>query len=522
MHPKREVIDVDERIVLDLTEDIHIDLTVENDIVEVSPSRISRQPPHRTKVSHRPTSRLWLNTAKRPGPSSSISIQKSYTAPNALSCLSSEICHPPLKKRKVETDGIIVIDDEDDLSRLNCSEPSQLRDGTNKRFLELDSDGEDIESKPKKQTQEEEETDEEEAYSRCHAGYDLNNEDIWKPPKVNQEKISFDIPENPEHLFVSNPLSSDPKPRRRRLDFSNPHPYPFTKLVDWKPLRRFIVPPPPRLSAYFLPTKLRRGSRQRIVQPLKQVTSFKSAPGSINHIEQSGLWIAIASATTGGHADDAVIDIDPYNREGSIMVWNGKPEVLPGHFRHRSMQSVSESVSLQTSEKYYTVNDVKFDPCSSSIVSAGNDKTVHIWRLDDETNTYEKDDRLSFAHEPIGLAFRPDPSRSVIAVAERSLHLFSDITSSPVQMTPLSLSGHKKKDFSVGAIIWGCKPTANHLFASSEPLDAAIFTGYHKAIDAERWQPLYAFDEIGAGDEIAITNDGTLYIVSLIGFEREF
>ncbi|KAG6898980.1 hypothetical protein C0993_002069 [Termitomyces sp. T159_Od127] len=76
-------------------------------------------------------------------------------------------------------------------------------------------------------------------------------------------------------------------------------------------------------------------------------------------------------------------------------------------------------------------------------------------------------------------------------------------------MTPISLSGHKKKDSCVGAMTWGCDVTANHLFASSEPLDSAKFVGYHKAIDAEKWQPLYAFDEIGAGDEIAVTNDGS-------------
>ncbi|KAG6898979.1 hypothetical protein C0993_002068 [Termitomyces sp. T159_Od127] len=175
MHPRREVIDVD-RIVLDLTKDIPIDLTDDTDITE---------------------------------------------------------------KRKVESDGIIVIDDDDDdLSLFDYSKASQLRDGATKRFLELDSDGEDIEGKSNKQRQEENETDEEEAYTRCHAGYDINNEDIWKPPKGNQEKITFDFPENLECLFVSDASSSNPKPRRRQPDFSSPHAYPFTKLVEWKPLVR--------------------------------------------------------------------------------------------------------------------------------------------------------------------------------------------------------------------------------------------------------------------------------------------
>ncbi|KAG5720657.1 hypothetical protein E4T56_gene4941 [Termitomyces sp. T112] len=503
MQSKREVIDVDKPLFYDLTKEN--DLT-DNDIQELSPSRISRPPPQRTKVSHRSNFTLFPSTVKRFGPPSSINIR------TALSQLPSR-AQSPIKKLKVGSDSIIVIEDEDDLTPLNRPQQTQSKVGGTKRAFELDSDGEDVETKPKKKKkqQEDDETDEEDAYARCHAGYDINNEDIWKPAKVNQAKLTFDIPDSPDYLFASNQLSHfNLKPRRRQPDFSSPYPYPFTKLPEWKPLRRYIVPPPPRLIGYSLPTKLRRGSRQRIVQPLKQFTSFKHAPGSINHIEQSGPWIAIASAATGGHPDDAAIgDIDPYNREGSIMVWNGKPEILPGHFRQKNMQGVAEAVSLQPSKKYYTVNDVKFDPCSSSLVSAGNDKNVHIWRLDDETNTYEKDDRIPFAYPPIGLAFRPDTSRSVISVAERSLHLISDIADSPVEMQALSLSGQKKKDFYVGAMTWGRDLTANHLFASSEPLDSTKFIGHHKAIDTEKWKILYAFREDGAGDEITVTKDGS-------------
>ena len=92
------------------------------------------------------------------------------------------------------------------------------------------------------------------------------------------------------------------------------------------------------------------------------------------------------------------------------------------------------------------------------------------------------------------------------------MHLFSDIADSPVAMQPLSLSGQKRKDCHVGAMIWGRDPTANHLFASSEPLDSAKYIGHHKAIDTDKWTILYAFDEDGAGDEMTVTNDGT-YIV---------
>ncbi|KAG6891179.1 hypothetical protein C0995_008431 [Termitomyces sp. Mi166 len=500
---KEEVIDVDKPVFLDLTEEIHIDLTDDNDIVELSPSRISLLPPRRTK--HRPNTTFGLCA----GPLSSINIKiSSSPAPNALSSRTS--LSPP-KERKV-----IVLDDDDDddddVTLLNRSKPTQFKDRTTKRFFELDSEGEDVGNRTKKQKrQEDDDTDEEEAYARCHAGYDLNNENIWKPPTVNQEKFTFDVPESLEYISISD-HSSNPslRPRRRQLDFSNPHHYPFTKLPEWKPLRRYIVPPPPRLIGYFLATKLRRGSRQRIVQPMKRFASFRNASGSINHIEQSGPWIAIASAATGGHADDTAIgEIDPYNREGSITVWNGKPEVLPGHCRRKNIHGISAEVTLQPLEKYYTVNDVKFDPHNSSLVSAGNDKTVYIWKFNDETNTYQKDDRISFPHPPTGLAFQPNTTTSTIAIAERSLYLYSDVTNYPTRMPPISLSGHKKKDFCIGAMTWGRGPTENRLFASSEPLDSTRFIGHHKAIDAKESEILYAFDEDGAGDEMTITNDGS-------------
>ncbi|KAG6910008.1 hypothetical protein DXG01_013730, partial [Tephrocybe rancida] len=167
-------------------------------------------------------------------------------------------------------------------------------------------------------------------------------------------------------------------------------------------------------------------------------------------------------------------EIDPYNKDGSISVWNGKPQILSGHSAYKRDFDAS-SGSFQPI-KYYTVNDVKFDPCSSMMVSAGNDKTIHIWMLDEETKLYEEPSYCS----PV------------------------------VEMPPIYLSSsQRKKDHPVGAMVWGRGPTAEYLFASSEPNDSTKFIGFHKAIDAETWRVSYTFDEDGAGDEITVPNDGS-------------
>ena len=51
--------------------------------------------------------------------------------------------------------------------------------------------------------------------------------------------------------------------------------------------------------------------------------------------------------------------------------------------------------------------------------------------------------------------------------------------------------------------------TAGCLYASSEPDDDSDLIGFHKAFDVEEGKLDYEFDESGAGDAVAITDDGT-------------
>ncbi|KAG6821210.1 hypothetical protein H0H93_004031 [Arthromyces matolae] len=490
----QEVINVDERDVVDLTipvKPITIDLTEDDDQSNTSRRRRLPPPSPRQKVSIN----RRLHSVTDFGPKSSITIKRSSSsAPKAmLSRPSSSHGRPNAKRRKVEQSEPIqtfVLDDDDaeDISIIHDS-----LDAPN-TFLELDSDGEDVTSKPKSPKSQE---DDEEPYDWCHGLYDLICEDDtsskWKPFEVNHNKFTSDITHPLKQLNVTDSATNLMHTHwRRQPNFSSQDIYPYTKLVPWKPARRYIVPPPRQLFTYSLPSRLRRpGTRRHIIQPMSRVASFKNAPGSVNRVEQSGPWIAIGSAAGGGHADSSTIGvIDPYNKDGVITLWNGKEEALPGH--SRTKPNTATVPTHESLTKYYTVNDV-----NSRLVSAGNDKTVHMWTLNAETKTFDPDKTSiyqgPFLHPPTSLAFRS--GTSTVAVAENFVSLFTK---------------KEKKDHTMGAIAWGHGPSNNVVFASSEPIDHTKRIGFHKVIDADTKTILHEFDENGAGDELSITNDGTL------------
>lgn len=127
-----------------------------------------------------------------------------------------------------------------------------------------------------------------------------------------------------------------------------------------------------------------------------------------------------------------------------------------------------------------------------------------MWSLDPDTSTYKKVDKWKYSHVPRDLAFKP--RESVLAVAERKLNIYSSL-SSDGSVSALLVSG-KKSQHDVGAIAWGQGPTMSHIFASSEPNDPQVFLGFHKAFDAVEGKLLYTFEEHGAGDTMAVTENG--------------
>lgn len=86
--------------------------------------------------------------------------------------------------------------------------------------------------------------------------------------------------------------------------------------------------------------------------------------------------------------------------------------------------------------------------------------------------------------------------------------MFSSLArkSAPVQLK----GGNNYPNHVVGDICWGREATSNFLFASSEPTDAEAFTGWHRAFDLTKEQPL-KLDATEAGDAIALDSLGIVY-----------
>lgn len=379
--------------------------------------------------------------------------------------------------------------------------------------IELDSDGEETGSKKKvkKEPIDNSEDDSDSEYSRIHAGFDLRDCRIWKPTKINEAKLESEILDGIQQLTVSFPTLSrkrrhpDISHRSQRMQTKNHQP-----TFIWETLQMAVnIHPPHKPRRSLLHSEIHGRSaywgRDKI-NNLKCITSFKSAPGSINKIVQSGPLVAICSASTGGHPDVSNEEVNPYNREGALMVWNDAIQILPGH-QCRWNQHV----------KHYTVNDVKFDPCSSSIASSGNDKSVKIWeRNSQDGDTYDEGHTWQYSHIPHDVVFKP--GESVLAVAERKIFLYSNISPGATE-TSLSLFG-RKADNSVGAMVWGRESTAVYLFASSEPSGNVNFNGFHKGFDIEVQKVAFDFDAKEAGDAISITEDGALLALCTRGTER--
>jgi len=85
--------------------------------------------------------------------------------------------------------------------------------------------------------------------------------------------------------------------------------------------------------------------------------------------------------------------------------------------------------------------------------------------------------------------------------------VYSTILEEDYSKTTLPICESRKKH-SVGPLVWGRNKTAACLYASSEPDDDSDLIGFHKAFDVEEEKLAYEFDESGAGDAMAITDDG--------------
>ncbi|PFH51842.1 hypothetical protein AMATHDRAFT_46814 [Amanita thiersii Skay4041] len=251
-----------------------------------------------------------------------------------------------------------------------------------------------------------------------------------------------------------------------------------------------------RNTVLYSPTSLQRPTRAPGPYRLDLTTSFKRAPACIIRIIQKQ-DTAVISSSCPGDADD---QMNGFNREGSLITWNGTENILPGH-SHRAGGDT----------KYFSVNDVKFDPCSMSFVSSGNDKRVRVWSRDPDTDEYEQEHTLGvFRCAPFELAFKP--GTSILAVAERRIHIYANYESSKLK-TSLRVCP-VADDHNVGSMVWGYNTTEQYLFASSEPESDDCYEGFHRAFNMEKGVCDYELDTSEAGDCMEVVPNGTCFAPS--------
>ncbi|KZT74728.1 WD40 repeat-like protein [Daedalea quercina L-15889] len=310
----------------------------------------------------------------------------------------------------------------------------------------------------------------------------------------------------------------------------------------------------------FVWTLLRRHLARRpdgfpMLRHLHPVGTLDHAPGGVNRIAQCNGIIAIASSASGGDEDPAVLSaVDPYNREGTLLVWReGKPYTLLGHKRLiDDAQPSAVATSLAPVKKHYTVQDVQFNPAfPNRIVSSANDRTVRIWdcdRLSDSDSSsgaeaagnrgenggenggqgqdqsqeqdqsqVDKDssclvDTIEYSCTMGKLLFKPgEPVLAMGGHDGRSVYLLRD---EDEKLTQSHLRLSRTNTDETGDIAWGLGVLSDRLFASSMTKGEKAFGGTHKAFDVKTERPICTMGIQEAGDSIAVHPAGTLVAIA--------
>ncbi|KAL5488363.1 hypothetical protein ACEPAI_6471 [Sanghuangporus weigelae] len=229
---------------------------------------------------------------------------------------------------------------------------------------------------------------------------------------------------------------------------------------------------------------------------------------TINKIVQSHEFIAVASPTKGGGADPDTSsgppEVDTYNREGNLIVWRGhKYLLLDGHTRSWPM----EEASLRRSTKYYTVNDVAFDPLRPNrLVSSGNDRAVRMVELEICGDTFSPRNIHTFEYPrpPYDIAYKPNSSLFAVSCYDGNVYIHKDNDRYPLEIS-------NGRDSRPGTFIWGATSSngalRNMLFTSTES-DKEDAVCRHIAFDVERRRGEYEFDINDCSDAMALDPQG--------------
>ncbi|KAJ7582796.1 WD40-repeat-containing domain protein [Mycena floridula] len=235
---------------------------------------------------------------------------------------------------------------------------------------------------------------------------------------------------------------------------------------------------------------------------LEEITKFRAA-GSINRIVQRRGHVVVAAATPGGHDSDVEDNQLIYNRRGALVHYNSG--LRTPHDDPDAYTSFLDEHSKQhgATIKYYTVNEVAFDPTSdNTFVSSANDGTIRQWGPDvaikDGQKVQPVNSNILTLGKTISIVFKPGSSSFAVGGSHITIYR------NPKSRNPLYRFKYNDRIL-VGALLWGCEQTENQLFACGEGKGI----GAHIAFDAAVGKPLHYLDATESGDELAVKVDGS-------------
>ncbi|KIK71038.1 hypothetical protein GYMLUDRAFT_235419 [Collybiopsis luxurians FD-317 M1] len=416
---------------------------------------------------------------------------------------------PPKKKRKI----VIDISDDDDIQILDQEDVRvQQQEITSQRNEVMPVQNEDrirrrreMESEQRAEAVRQNKEQEEEREEEYQTSLDVNDPDLWEqlPPSS-----SYSVEELSAHLYHS--LRIEPL-RREHLSKGE---HSSSGAIKSLYLQSTGKDPLEHIARMFSKVKSRSSrrfenyQRRQLYDPSVRLnilrrctpTLAKQAAGAINKIVQYKSFTVVGSSVDGGYIDEPDEIEYPYNKPGTLVVWDGlKPVLMTSHSRKDPFL------------KHYTVNDVATCPRSdggSILISSGNDYKVHLW------------EGINYSHKVCTLS---DPTRSVppmdIAVNPKA-HMFAFASHQTVvcrevwsedgpgwESFDLELVAHNDGN-RTASLKWGHDSTKDTLFASSEQYRDGAGPSSHKAFDTKYQKTMFKFDLEEEGDALALDSSG--------------
>ncbi|KLO15725.1 WD40 repeat-like protein [Schizopora paradoxa] len=289
---------------------------------------------------------------------------------------------------------------------------------------------------------------------------------------------------------------------------------------------------------------------QLSVSRLRIAAHYQKTSGVVNKIAQSNGIVAVASAASGGGSDgpnpSSLPEIDEYNRNGNLVFWQGEKfvppeshtlggESIPGRTHFRRWRGTSTEHGTSRDEdgmipKYYTINDVAFDPQNGhNMLTSGNDCYVRVWEVHKsvgEKPLHTQDMlQLKFMDVVNDIQFHPGCGTSdpLVAVScyDGRIHLIEGYRSNQRDVIEVK-SGHGKEYQKAGMFLWaaqrpevGTRNSDSRIFASSEAPEDSGAKCQHGCYDANTRGCLYKFSNEDSGDTMALNSQGeTLALVT--------